>query len=94
MNRLDELFVVERLNKKGDCADLRRSEPRGAIVVSCDHNHISLRRYRAKARQNFQAGHFLHPKVEHDEAHIVRGYIVNEIRAFVKRLHVEPTRAE
>jgi len=94
MNRLDNLFIVKGLNKKGDCADLHRSEPRGAIIVSCDHNHISLRRYCAKPRQNFQAGHFLHPKVEHDEPHIVCGYIVNESRAFVKRLHGEPTRTE
>src|SRR5207249_10251026 len=65
MNRLEKLFIIKRLNQKSDRADLHREDPRGGIFVSCNHDDMSLPRYSAQSRQNFQAGHSFHPNVQH-----------------------------
>src|SRR5437016_10694262 len=67
MNRLEKLFAIKRFSQKSDYADLHRSDPRGAIFASCDHDHMGLRRYSAQPRQDFQAGHFFHPNVRSEE---------------------------
>src|SRR5438876_3571220 len=89
MNRLEKLFAIKRFSQKSDYADLHRSDPRSAIFVSCDHDQMGLRRYSAQPRQDFQAGHFFHPNVQHDKRHVVRRDIGNEILAVTKRTHGE-----
>jgi hypothetical protein len=71
MNCLEKFFVVKRLNKKSDCADLHRRDSRGGIFVSCNHNHMGLGRDSAEPRQDFQAVHSFHPNVQHDNGHVV-----------------------
>ena len=94
MNNLEKLFVIKRFNEVSNRADLCGGDSRGAVFATCDNDYMRLRLYGAKPRQDFQAVHFFHPNVQHDERHVVSRDVSNEILAVIKLPHYESFRGE
>src|SRR5438552_3918331 len=94
MNHGEKLFVIKRFNEISNRADLCGGDSRGAVFATCDNDYMGPRRYRAKPRQDFQAVHFFHPNVQHNDGHLMWRDVSDEILAVIKLAYHESFRRE
>src|SRR5437763_12246880 len=84
MHRVQELFVIERLDKKSRDTGLHHRCLSASVLMTGDEDQMSLGRLRTEMHKQFHAGHSFHPDIQNRERHRICRHVGEKSFWFAK----------